>query len=364
MQLIEKLYNPFIHNRDSTGRVMGDVVLALIPAALITWFAYGAAPLLVILTAVGSAMAAEYLFNLVFGRDTRSVGNGSAVITGMLLAFTIGPFTPLPLVALGGACGVVFGKLLWGGIGRNRFNPALVGREVMVVFFPAIMNSAEIWNSRSALNYGGFDLFGDSFWDRLFYWPTGAIGEYSPLLLLAGGLFLLLRRRISWHIPLAMLAAFTVTLFLFRGEGLTFARGGILLGAIYMATDMPTSSSTPSGKLYFGAMAGVLALAFIALGAQRGYLSYSILIMNAFVVPINWIFRPVTWGRENDFWKRAGQGTLLTLGIVATAALVLLLHHKEWLAYPVAAYLGYAVFRFAFSDAVRPWGRLLRWFGR
>lgn len=364
MLLVEKLYNPFVRKNDTTVRVMTDVVIALLLCLAITWFAYGSSPLMVVLTSVGSALTAEFLFNALFRRDTRSLGDGSAIVTGILMAFTIGPFTPLPIVALGAAAGVIFGKLLWGGIGRNRFNPALVGREIMVVFFPAIMNSAEIWSSRGALVNRGFDIFGNQFWDRLLYWPTGAIGEYAPILLVLGGIYLIARRRISWHIPLAMLATFTAAIFLLRGEGITFSRGGLLLGAIYMATDMPTSSSTKGGKIYFGAMAGIIALACIMLGAQRGYLSYSILIMNAFVVPVNWIFRPATWGKAKNTVKTIWQAALLTLAIIAVAGVVLLLHHAELLLWPVLAYMLYSILRFAFSDRVRPWARLLALIGK
>lgn len=352
MQLIKRRHNPFVRKSDSTNDVMTDVIIALIPAVVMTWLAYGFTPLMVILVSVGSALVAEFLFDVLFNKDTGSLGDGSAIVTGMLLAFTIGPFTPLPIVAVGGATAVIFGKLLWGGIGRNRFNPALLGREFMVVLFPAIMNSPLIFSNAEMANVTEINIFNADFpfWDRLFYHPVGAMGEYSPFLLLLGGFYLLFRRRISWHIPLAMLAGFALLLLILRTfEPIQFAIGGAFLGTLYMATDMPTSSSTPAGKIYFGAMVGILAVICLFMGAQRGYLSYAILLMNAFVVPINWVFRPRTWGHDLHLGTRLWQGALLTVGILAAVFALLWFHHAEAMIYPVMAIALYAVVRFALS---------------
>lgn len=360
MQTVKKLYNPFVRKSDTTQKVMTDVMIALLPSVVMTWVAYGFTPVVVILVSIGSALTGEYFFNSLFSRDTRSLGDGSSIVTGILLAFTIGPFTPLPVVAAGGALAVIFGKLLWGGLGNNRFNPALVGREFMVVLFPAVMNSAGIWKNADYFHYKQLSLFHNEFWDSLFFRPVGALGEYSPLFLVLGGLYLIWRRRISWHIPLAMLVAFTVMLFLFRQNTIIFTIGGLLLGTIYMATDMPTSSSTPAGKIYFGSMIGIVAVVCLMLGATRGYFSYSILILNGFVVPINWIFRPRNWGKKADISKRIGWGVLLTVAIMAVTFVVLWLHHAGALLYPVMAFALYSLLRFALSYWDQPWGRLLK----
>lgn len=352
MQLIKRKHNPFVRKSDSTCDVMTDVIMALLPALLMTWVAYGFTPLMVVFVAIGSALVAEFLFDMFFNKDTRSLGDGSAIVTGMLLAFTIGPFTSLPVVAVGGATAVIFGKLLWGGIGRNRFNPALMGREFMVVLFPAVMNSTQIFGNENMARVSEIVIFdtGFPFWDRLFYYPVGAMGEYSPLLLILGGFFLLYRRRISWHIPLGMLATFTLLLFVFRTyEPIGFTIGGLLLGTLYMATDMPTSSSTPAGKIYFGVMIALLAMICLVMGAVRGYFSYAILLMNAFVVPINWVFRPRTWGHDLHLGTRLWQGALLTAGILAAVFALLWFHHADALIYPVMAIALYSVGRFALS---------------
>lgn len=363
MHLIKKLHNPFIRKNDSTSRVMTDVVIALLPAVVMMWVAYGFTPIMVLLVSVGSALVTEFLFNALFAKDTRSLGDGSAIVTGMLLACTIGPFTPLPIVAVGGATGVLFGKLLWGGIGRNRFNPALAGREFMVVLFPAIMNSGEIFYNQPMVNITENVVVSTdfAFFDLILFRPMGAMGEYSPFFLILGGFYLLWRRRISWHIPLALFTAFTISLLVFRRiDPIDFTLGGLLLGTIYMATDMPTSASNHAGKIYFGIMIGVTALLCLVMGAQRGYFSYSILLMNAFVVPINWVFRPRTWGKKIQWSTRLWQGGLLTVAILATLFIVLWFHHEELLIYPVMAYAVYSIVRFALSDEKRPWGRVIK----
>jgi len=324
---------------------MTDVIIALLPCIFMTWVAYGFTPIIVILVLVGSALLTEYLFNALFRKNTRSLDDGSSIITGILLAFTIGPFTPLPIAVAGAALAVIFGKMLWGGIGSNRFNPALVGREFMVILFPVVMNSTEIWRDEKFINISKITIFDSTFWDRLFFWPTGAMGEYTPFFLIIGGLYLLWRHRISWHIPASMIVAFSVMLILFREQHINFTLGGLLLGAIYMATDMPTSSSTRFGKIYFGTMIGILAVIALIFGAQRGYLSYAILIMNAFVVPINWIFRPRTWGRERHFSTRLWQGILLTLAILACIFGVLWLHHHEYLSYILLIFVVYSIWQ-------------------
>lgn len=346
MELIKKLYNPFIRSRVSTSKVMADVIFALLPCAVITWFAYGFYPVMVILVAAGSALVAEYLFSAVFLKNTRSIADGSAIVTAILLAFTIGPFTPLYVVAFGGAAAVIFGKMLWGGLGRNRFNPALIGREFMVIFFPAIMNSGKIWSDSARLNYESLTLFENEFLDGIFFHPGGAIGEYSPILLALGGLFLLLRKRISWHTPLAMLGTFTVLLFIFRGSGINFSLGGLILGAVYMATDMPTGTSTNAGKLYFGAMTAVVGIICLLNGVDDGYSSYMILLMNGFVVPLNWIFRTRVWGRKTEIPQRLLQGAIVTIAIILTTYLVIWIHKAELLMYPVFLYIVYTIIRF------------------
>ena len=349
MQSDKTIFAPFVRKSDSTSRVMADVILALLPCIAMSYLAFGFVPVMVILVAVGSTLLTEFLFSIIFSKSTESLSDGSAIISGILLAFTIAPFTPLYVVAFGGSMAVLFGKLLWGGLGRNIFNPALIGREFMTVFFPAVMASRTIWYDKTAVNINELNIFNDSFINQLFYKASGAIGEYSIFFLVLGGLFLLIRQRISWHIPFALLAAFTVLLLTVSNlteYTIQFSLGGLLLGTIFMATDMPTSASTNYGKLYYGAMIGLTAILCIINDVKYEYMSYSILLLNAFVVPINWVFRPNVWGQKLDILTRLWQGLSLTACILMATFAVIYLHHAELIMYLVFIYIAYCIIRF------------------
>ncbi len=349
MQYDKTLYAPFVRTDDSTGKVMTDVIVALLPAIVISYLAFGYIPLMVVLVAVGSALITEFIFSAIFFKRTDSVADGSAIITGILLAFTIAPFTPLYVVAFGGSMAVLFGKLLWGGMGRNVFNPALVGREFMTVFFPAVMASRTIWYDKTAVNISNIDIFGSDFFNQLFFKASGAIGEYSVFFLVLGGLYLLIRRRISWHIPFALLVSFSVLLLVFTGFSdytIQFSLGGLMLSAIFMATDMPSSASTNYGKLYYGAMIGVVAIICILNDVKYEYMSYSILLLNAFVSPVNWVFRPKVWGQKLDWLTRSWQGLAVTSMIFIATFAMIYLHHAGAIMYLVFVYILFCVIRF------------------
>lgn len=334
---------PFLRTTDSVSKIMADVLFALLPVCFMAWLAFGMEPVMVILVACGSAVATEFLFSRFYRGTTDAVADGSSLVTGTLLACTLAPFTPLYIVAFGGAMAVLFGKLLAGGLGRNRFNPALVGREFMTVFFPAIMTSGTIWYQYDAVNVSRLDWLPEPFADSLIFRGSGAIGEYSVILLMLGGLYLLLRNRISWHIPVALTVSFTVFFMLLPAGEYRFSLAGVLLGAIFMATDMPTSSSTVIGRLYYGAMIGAVAVMCIAFGVKHEYMSYSILLLNAFVVPVDWVFRPRVWGGKSRLAARIGQGIALTAAILVTTGLVIWLHHREWIMYLVFAYIVWCI---------------------
>lgn len=178
----------------------------------------------------------------------------------------------------------------------------------MTVFFPAIMTSGAIWYRYDAVHVSSLDWLPDTFLDSLIFRGSGAIGEYSVVLLVLGGVYLLLKNRISWHIPVALTVSFTVLFMLLPDGEYRFSLAGVLLGAIFMATDMPTSSSTFIGRLYYGAMIGAVAVMCIAFGVKHEYMSYSILLLNAFVVPVDWVFRPRVWGGKNRLAARIAQG--------------------------------------------------------
>lgn len=275
---------PFIRKGAGVPVIMLDVIISLIPLLTISILAFGLQAVYIIVTALITALLTEYVFSLLFKRATSSVFDGSSIISAFLLSLTLSPYTPLYVVAFGAFCAVAFGKVLLGGLGRNRLNPALIGRETMVIFFPAIMTASFIWpRAEDAL----FQV--DPAYDWL-YSPSGAMGEYSIAALIIGGLYLLWRKRISWHIPLALIGIFYLFYYVNNDATFYFSVGGLLLGAIFMATDMPSSPLTPSGKFFYGLAIGISAFFFIKLGVRFEYMSYAILMLNCFVNPINQVF--------------------------------------------------------------------------
>lgn len=351
------LTNPFVRTADTTAEVMTDVIIALLPCVVMAGMAFGSAALGLIAVSVGSALAAEFLFTLLFGDHRPSLGDGSAVVTGLLLAFTIGAFTPLYVVAAGAAGAVIFGKLLWGGLGRNLFNPALVGRELMTVFFPVAMASGSNWYNYKAVYFASLSPTGKAWLDSLFFHPGGAVGEYSVVMLVFGGLYLLVRRRITWHIPVALFTVFTLGALLVgaaRGEALGFSLGGVILGAVFMATDMPTSATTPGAKLFYGALIGLSAVLLIALGDKFTYMSFSILIVNGFAPLIDRALRPRVWGAPSQAGRQALCALGLLAGVVAVTWVVSWLVSVGGLTYVVLAFVLFCIGRYIALD-LRPW---------
>ena len=354
MQLNKTLYNPFIRRKDNTTKVMLDVVIALLPCLFVSYLAFGLSPLAVVAISVGTALVSEYIFSLIFLNRTDTLNDGSAVVTGILIAFTLGAFTPWYVVSFGATMSVIFGKLLWGGLGRNIFNPALIGREFMTIFFPAVMTSGSIWYNNDHASYITIKATNNDFINQLLFKPTGAIGEYSILLLSLGGLYLLLRHRISWHIPFTLFVTFTVGLFVimyfFSEKTISFSLGGLMIGAIFMATDMPSSASTTGGKCYFGAMIGLAAIIFIFHGVRYEYMSYSILLLNGFSGMINWIFRSRVWGSKPQIAKPMGQIMGIFAVIILAVFAIIKLHEIGGIQYLLYVFILYCIIRFIVTD--------------
>ena len=353
MQQNKIRYTPFVKAKDSLWEVMSDVLFSLIPIVVFAYLAYGEMTLFLLFVAIVSAIAAEFIFASVFLNNRKTLLDGSAIVTAVLLVFTLAPFTPWYVVAFGAAAAIIFGKILWGGVGHNLFNPALVGREFMTVFFPAIMTSSSIWYNKEYINFKNFDLFGifgDSafiqYLNTLFFKPSGAIGEYSVLFLVFGGIFLLLRRRISWHIPFGLLVTFFILLQIFSYEDIKFSIAGVLLGTIYMATDMPSSASTKSGKVFYGALIGAVAILLLLNDIKHEYMSYSILIVNGFSLFINKIFQPRVWAGKLNLVNNTGLALLLTIVVLSITYLISVLHHADLIKYIIFVYIIFIIIRF------------------
>ena len=340
-------FTPYIRTETDVRAIMHDVIRALFPAIIAAGLVYGIKALLLIATSVLSAVITEKIFSKFFLDEQNSTHDLSAVITGILLALTLAPLTPLPIVIFGASMAIIFGKLMYGGIGKNIFNPAVVGREFMTVFFPAIMTSGTIWYSKEALRVTNIKIFTKFFnvpftnyLDGMILTPSGSLGSYSIFALVLGGLYLLLKNRISWHIPVCLfVTSFLATIFL--KDGISVSTGGLLLTGIFMATDMPTSPSFSSGKIYYGIMLGIVIALLSILGIKNETLSYVLIILNPFTLLINDIFRPVVFGFEvkNEVVKQIGKAVLLTIGIIIAAIIFSIFHKIGIIPYLIYLYI-------------------------
>ena len=340
-------FNPFVRTDVEVRDVMKDVIISLFPAIIAAGLVYGLTALLVIVTSIFSAVITEKLFSRIFLNDKDSAHDLSAVITGILMALTLTPLTSLPVVAFGASMAIIFGKLMYGGIGKNVLNPAVVGREFMTVFFPAAMSSGTIWFSQEALRLSKINFFVNfqktpimSYLDELLLTSSGSLGSYSAFALILGGLYLLLKNRISWHIPVTLFATSFIATMILK-DGISVSMGGLLLTGIFMATDMPTSPSFAAGKIYYGIILGVVIVLLSMLGVKNETLSYVLLILNPFTRYINKVFRPVVFGYEvkEEVVKQVGKGILLTLVIIVFALIFIGLHKIGAIPYLVYLYI-------------------------
>ncbi len=315
--------SPHIKGPDSTPRIMWTVVATLVPViAAATWF-FGPGALLVIAAATVGAVATERLF----GTDG-SLGDGSAAITGILLGLTLPAGFPLWMAFVGGAFGIGLGKLVFGGLGQNPFNPALVGRAFLQAAFPTAITTwpalDQPWASLRGANLalplmgGGVDAISEATplnlmkfdqqsteWIRLAIGNTaGSLGETSAVLILVGGAVLALRGYLNWRIPVgifATVAALSALLWSIDASRypdpvFMLLSGGLMLGAVYMATDMVTSPVTNLGAWIFAAGIGALVVLIRVWGGLPEGVMYAILLMNAFVPFINRATQPRVFG--------------------------------------------------------------------
>ncbi len=310
--------SPHVQTSQSTARIMRDVVIALVPALIISTVFFGWSVLCVTALSVASCVVFEYLIQrfLVGGKST--VGNWSAVVTGVLLAFNLPASIPWWIVVIGAFVAIAIAKMTFGGLGKNPFNPALVGRvflliayPVQMTSFPAPVNEAfDAWSGATplaAVKHGAaagmFDVQ-----DLLLGNMPGSLGEVAALALLVGFAYLLWRRVITWHIPVTILATMAVFAFvvaLSRGAGeaalwqfplFHILAGGAMLGAIFMATDYSTSPMTVRGGVIFAVGIGLITMCIRLWGAYPEGMSFAILIMNSTVPLINKYVKPKRFG--------------------------------------------------------------------
>ena len=300
--------SPHIRGNFRTSRIMLDVVLALLPALGVGVWMLGFRALLVALVCVASAVAAEFLYGLVTrGRNT--VIDCSAMVTGLLLAMTLPHTVPLWLAAVGSVFAIVLTKALCGGLGQNIFNPALAARAFLMLIYPLALTRYEVVDAVSSAtpmhHMAMHSLPDESLLDVFLGNCSGSIGELSALALLLGGAYLVIRKVISIRIPAAYLGTVAVlTLIFFKTDAplqwmlYQVLGGGLMLGAIFMATDYATSPATPVGQWIFGVGCGVLTVIFRYFGIFPEGVTYAILLMNALVWFIDRITAPRRFGTK------------------------------------------------------------------
>lgn len=297
--------SPHIKSKETVSTVMRDVIIALCPALIAAVYFFGIRALIVTLTAVASSVLSEFIFNKITKRPN-SVKDLSAVVTGILLAFNLPVSIPLWMVAIGSAFAIIVVKCFFGGIGQNIVNPALAARAFLLAAYPVAMTAWTLDGATSATplgiirNGGGMapelmDVFMGAN-------TAGCIGEVSALALLIGGLYLLYRKVITWHIPVTYIGTVFLMTTILGGDGLAsnglyqIFIGGLMIGAIFMATDYTTCPMTKLGQVIFGIGCGVLTSLIRLYGGYAEGVSYSILIMNLFVPIIDKITIPRVFG--------------------------------------------------------------------
>ena len=304
--------SPHIHGGDSIEKNMRGVILALMPALLVGFYFFGFGALIVTLTSVISCVLFEYLIQRFMLKTKPTIHDGSAIVTGVLLAMNLPANIPFWMVILGALFAIGVAKMSFGGLGNNPFNPALAGRVFLLISFPVAMTT---WPVPSPLSITYLEaatgatplstLKGShaeipQLLDLLTGNMGGSLGEVSAVAILLGLVYLLVRKIITWHIPVSILltvAVFTGILYLanpeeFASPTFHLLTGGLMLGAVFMATDYATSPMNKRGMVIYGVGIGVITVVIREFGAYPEGVSFAILIMNAFTPLINHYIKP------------------------------------------------------------------------
>lgn len=320
--------SPHTHGKESTQKLMLNVVVALIPALIASVFYFGFGAIIVTATSVASCLLFEYLIQRFILKKPISITDGSALVTGLLLAFNLPSNIPVLIIVIGSFISIAVAKMTFGGLGNNPFNPALVGRVFMLISFPVQMTS---WPVPNGFGTGYIDALtgatplaiikeglknGESLSQLMDKIPSptqmflgnmgGSMGEVAAVALLIGFIYLLLKKVITWHIPVSVIGSmtiFTTILWMANPEKnadpmFHILAGGVLLGAIFMATDYVTSPMNPKSMIIYGCGIGIITVIIRVWGAYPEGVSFAILIMNAFVPLMNAYIKPKQFGEE------------------------------------------------------------------
>ena len=323
--------SPHAHGSDSVERNMYGVIIALIPALIVSFIYFGLGSVIVCSTSVVACLFFEWaITKFILKKKQNTISDGSAIITGLLLGFNLPSNLPIWMIIIGALVAIGVAKMTFGGLGCNPFNPALVGRVFLLVSFPVQMTSWPVAgqlfrytdaiteatplsimkNAISKNDPSLLDKLPDSI-SMLLGNPglnhgAGSLGEVCALALIAGFVFLLVRKIITWHIPISIFATVFVLSGLMHLASPVYAdpiqvllSGGLMLGAIFMATDYVTSPMTPTGQIIYGVSIGFLTVVIRAFGSYPEGMSFAILIMNAFTPLINTYCKPKRFGEVN-----------------------------------------------------------------
>ena len=307
--------SPHVHSDESVKKIMWSVVLALVPAFLVSVYYFGLPVIVLTAVSIGCCVLFEYLIQRFMLHQKPSVNDGSAVVTGLLLAFNVPSNLPIWIMVIGALVAIGIAKMPFGGLGHNPFNPALVARVTLLIAFPVQMTSwpvpSPLWSLHFADAVTGPTTLGlikeggdlsqlPTYATMLLGQMGGSFGEVSAIALLIGAGFLLWKRIITWHIPVSFIATVFVVAGIFHlvnpevyvNPFIHLLAGGLILGACFMATDMVTSPTSPWGMIVFGCGCGLLTIIIRLFGAYPEGVSFSILLMNAVVPLINKGFKP------------------------------------------------------------------------
>lgn len=300
--------SPHVHTPVTTQKIMLDVIIALLPALIWSIYIFGVRSLFLTLISVASCVVFEFLYRKIM-RKTNTISDLSAVVTGILLAFCLPVNMPYWTVVAGAFFAIVIVKQLYGGIGKNVVNPALAARVFMFMSFSSEMSDFSsgkadvVAGATPLVNLQQGKLPEQTLFDMFLGDKPGCIGEISVTLILLGGLYLLFRKVITWHVPVSFLATVAVIAFIFPAgdfqrvyfTAYELCSGGLMLGAFFMATDYVTSPVTNKGRIIYGIGCGLITMFIRYFGYPEG-VSFAILIMNLFTLVLDKLTMPTKFG--------------------------------------------------------------------
>ena len=316
---------PHVRSKDSTQGIMRDVIIALLPATIVGIFRFGFNAAILVIVSVLACVFFEWLYEKIM-KKTVTIKDLSAAVTGLLLALNLPSTAPIYVPIVGAAFAMILCKQFFGGIGKNFVNPALIARAFLVASYPTGMtggafvptnqmlaagvDAATYATPLNALKAGTAVINSQTVMDAFLGNVGGCIGETCALALIIGGIYLIWKQVISWRIPVIYMATVFVLLFILRGNGFMgsvyeLCVGGLMLGAIFMATDYVTSPTTPKGQIIFALGCGILTSLIRWHGGYPGCGSYSILLMNLAVPLIERYTKPTIFGALPKEGKKA-----------------------------------------------------------